>query len=66
MDRRGMLLMFIGAILLAVLLLMNLPISFTVWISLFIPTLLIAATGTIICIVSLGKSIKADYDAKKK
>lgn len=65
MDRRGMLLMFIGAIFIAVTLFINLPVSLLVWTVLFVVGLLIAATGTIMCIVTLAKSIKADYDAKK-
>lgn len=66
MDRRGMILMFIGAILIAIMLFINLPVSLGVWTFLFICSLLIAATGTILCIISLAKNIKADYEAKKQ
>ena len=66
MNRRGMFLMFIGAIFIAITLFMNIPVSLTVWTILFVAGLLIAATGTIMCIITLAKSIKADYDAKKQ
>lgn len=65
MDRRGMTLMFIGAIFIGVLMFIDLPLSFTAWAVLFVIGLVIAAVGTIICIIQLGKSIKADYEAKK-
>ena len=65
MDRRGMTLMFIGAIFIGVLMFIDLPLSFAAWAVLFVIGLVIAAAGTIICIIQLGKSIKADYEAKK-
>lgn len=65
MDRRGMALMFIGAIFIGVLMFIDLPLSFTVWAVLFVIGLVIAAFGTIICIIQLGKSIRADYESKK-
>lgn len=66
MDRRGIALMFIGAIFIGILMFTNLPISFTVWAILFVITLVISATGTVMCIISLSKSIKADYKEKKE
>lgn len=66
MNRRGMLLMFIGAVLIAIMMFVNIPVSVTVWTILFVISLLIAATGTVMCILTLAKSIKADYDTKKQ
>lgn len=66
MDKRGMFLMFIGAILLAIFSFVNLPISVGLWVTLFVISLLIACIGTIMCIVTLAKSIKKDYEAKKQ
>lgn len=58
--------MFIGAVLIALLLFINFPISFSVWVTLFIVSMVIAGSGTVLSIVELGKKIKADQALRGK
>ncbi len=66
MNKPGVLLMFIGAVLIALLLFINFPISFSVWVTLFIVSMVIAGSGTVLSIVELGKKIKADQALRGK
>lgn len=58
MDKPGVLLMFLGAILIAVLLFINL--KFALWATLFGISVLIAATGAVLQIIDLSKRIKEE------
>jgi xanthine/uracil/vitamin C permease (AzgA family) len=57
-DKPGVLLMFLGAILIAVLLFINL--KFALWATLFGISVLIAATGAVLQIIDLSKRIKEE------
>lgn len=58
MDKPGVLLMFLGAILIAILLFINL--DFALWVSLFLASIAISAVGVVISIIELAKKIKAE------
>lgn len=66
MNKPGVLLMFLGAVLIALLLFINFPISFGIWVTLFIVSMVIAGIGTVLSIVELGKKIKADQALRGK
>lgn len=66
MNKPGVLLMFLGAVLIALLLFINFPISFGVWVTLFIVSMVIAGIGTVLSIIELGKKIKADQALRGK
>ena len=57
-DKPGVLLMFLGAILIAVLLFVNL--KFTIWVTLFLASIAIAAVGAVLSIIELAKKIKQE------
>ena len=57
-DKPGVLLMFLGAILIAVLLFVNL--KFTIWVTLFLASIAIAAVGAVLSILELAKKIKQE------
>ena len=65
MGKPGIITMFVGAVLLTLLLLLNLNISFSTWLVLFLIAALIAAVGTIMSIVELAKKIKEEADQKR-
>ena len=65
MGKPGIITMFVGAVLLTLLLLLNLNISFGTWLVLFLIAALIAAVGTIMSIVELAKKIKEEADQKR-
>ena len=58
MDKPGVLLMFLGAILIAILLFVNL--KFTLWVTLFLASIAIAAVGAVLAIIDLAKKIKQE------
>ena len=58
MDKPGVLLMFLGAILIAILLFVNL--KFTLWVTLFLASIAIAAVGAVLSIIDLAKKIKQE------
>jgi uncharacterized protein (DUF983 family) len=64
-GKPGIITMFVGAVLLTLLLLLNLNISFSTWLVLFLIAALIAAVGTIMSIVELAKKIKEEADQKR-
>lgn len=66
MNKPGVLLMFFGAVLIALLLFISFPISFGVWVTLFIVSMVIAGIGTVLSIIELGKKIKADQALRGK
>jgi VIT1/CCC1 family predicted Fe2+/Mn2+ transporter len=57
-DKPGVLLMFLGAILIAILLFVNL--KFTLWVTLFLASIAIAAVGAVLAIIDLAKKIKQE------
>ena len=60
MKTRGIVLMFIGAVMLAFFMYVNIPMSFGLWITGFVISMLVAASGAVMLIVYLAKGIKAD------
>ena len=60
MGKPGILTMFLGAVLIALVLLIDLNISFNTWLILFLISIAVAAIGTIMSMVELFKKIKAE------
>lgn len=65
MGKPGIITMFVGAVLLTLLLLLNLKISFVTWLILFLIAALVAAVGTIMSIFELAKKIKQESNQKR-
>ena len=65
MGKPGILTMFLGAVLIAIVLLIDLNISFTTWLILFLISIIVAVIGTIMSIVELAKKIKAEQAEKR-
>ena len=60
MKTRGIALMFIGAVMLAFFMYVNIPMNFGLWLTGFLISMLIAASGAVMLIVYLAKGIKAE------
>ena len=60
MKTRGTVLMFIGALMLAFFMYVNIPMSFALWMTGFIISMLVAATGAVMLMIYLAKGIKED------
>ena len=60
MGKPGILTMFLGAVLIALVLLIDLNISFNTWLILFLISIAVATIGTIMSMVELFKKIKAE------
>ena len=60
MKTRGIVLMFIGAVMLAFFMYVNIQMSFSLWLTGFLISMLIAASGAVMVIVYLAKGIKED------
>ena len=60
MKTRGIVLMFIGALMLAFFMYVNIPMSFALWMTGFIIGMLVAATGAVMLMIYLAKGIKED------
>ena len=60
LKNTGITLMFIGAVMLAIFLYVDMQISFGLWLTGFIISMLVAGSGAITMIVYLAKGIKAD------
>ena len=60
MKTRGITLMFIGAMMLAFFMYVNIPMNFGIWLTGFLISMIIAASGAVIVIVHLAKGIKED------
>ncbi len=65
MGKPGILTMFLGAVLIAILLLIDINISFNTWLILFLISIVVAAIGTIMSIVELAKKIKEEQAQKR-
>ena len=65
MGKPGILTMFLGAVLIALVLLIDLNISFNTWLFLFLISIAVAAIGTIMSMVELFKKIKAENAEKR-
>ena len=65
MGKPGILTMFLGAVLIALVLLIDLNISFNTWLILFLISIAVAAIGTIMSMVELLKKIKAENVEKR-
>jgi len=60
MKTRGIALMFIGAVMLAFFMYAKIPMNFGLWLTGFLMSMLIAASGAVMLIVYLAKGIKAE------
>ena len=56
--------MFIGAVMLGIFMFADVTMDFGLWITGFLISMLVAATGTVMLIVYLAKGIKADKKTK--
>lgn len=65
MKKLGLLLLFIGIILIAIFMLTDIPMSFNFWLTGFLISMLVSAAGMVLLIVDLAKAIKAEKLAKK-
>ncbi len=66
MGLRSKVMMFVGAIMIAICLFVNLPVSFGVWLVLFLFSMFIAGAGAVLAIIELAKSIKEEAESKAK
>lgn len=64
MGKPGILTMFLGAILIAIFLLIDLNLNFKVWVICFLISLLVAAIGAVMSIIELAKKIKEEKASK--
>ena len=60
LKNTGITLMFIGAVMLAIFLYVDMQISFGLWLTGFIISMFVAGSGAITMIIYLAKGIKAD------
>ncbi|WP_419959997.1 hypothetical protein [Psychrobacillus sp. BM2] len=60
----GAVLMFIGAVMLAIFMFADLTMDFGLWITGFLISMVVAITGTVMLIIYLAKGIKADKATK--
>lgn len=60
MKTRGITLMFVGAVMLAFFMYVNIPMNFGIWLTGFLISMIIAASGAVMVIVHLAKGIKED------
>ena len=65
MKTRGIVLMFIGAVMLAFFMYVNVPMNFVVWVTGFLIGMLIAASGAVMVIIHLARGIKAEQREKR-
>ena len=66
MKTRGIALMFIGAVMLAFFMYVNIPMNFGLWLTGFLMSMLIAASGAVMLIVYLAKGIKEDKRGNRR
>ena len=66
LGKPGMITMFIGAVFIAILILVDIQLSFAAWATLFIISMIIAATGAVMSIMELFKKIKEEKALKNK
>ncbi|PZX04637.1 hypothetical protein C7437_104149 [Psychrobacillus insolitus] len=60
MKKIGVVLMFIGAVMLATFMFVDLKVDFGLWITGFLISMIVAASGAVTLIFYLAKGIKAD------
>ena len=65
MKKLGLLLLFIGIILIAIFMLTDIQMSFNFWLTGFLISMLVSAAGMVLLIIDLAKAIKAEKLAKK-
>ena len=66
MKTRGIALMFFGAVMLAFFMYVNIPMNFGLWLTGFLMSMLIAASGAVMLIVYLAKGIKEDKRGNRR
>ncbi|RHW35883.1 hypothetical protein D1B33_12350 [Lysinibacillus yapensis] len=64
MKNWGLLLMFIGIVLIAIFTLTGLELSFTAWLIGFLFSLVVSGAGIVLLIIYLAKAIKAEKQLK--
>ena len=64
MKKIGVVLMFIGAVMLAIFMFVDLKVDFGLWITGFLISMIVAASGAVTLIFYLAKGIKADKASK--
>lgn len=64
MKKSGMILMFVGALMLAFFMFVDLSMNFGLWITCFIISMIISASGAVTLIVYFAQGIKADKISK--
>ena len=64
MKKSGMILMFVGALMLAFFMFVDLQMNFGLWLTCFIISMIISASGAVTLIVYLAQGIKADKISK--
>ncbi|SOC39326.1 hypothetical protein SAMN05877842_105163 [Ureibacillus acetophenoni] len=65
MKKLGLLLLFIGIILIAIFMFTDIQMSFNFWLIGFLVGMLVSAAGMVLLIIDLAKAIKAEKLAKK-
>lgn len=66
MKKLGLLLMFIGIVLIAIFTLTNIQMSFNFWLIGFLISLLVSGAGIVLLIVDLAKAIREEKLSKGK
>jgi len=66
LKKLGLLLMFIGIVLIAIFTLSNIQMTFNVWIIGFLFSMLVSIVGIVLLIVDLAKAIKAEKLSKSE
>lgn len=64
MKKTGIVLMFIGAIMLAIFMYANLQLTFGLWLAGFIISMLVAGSGAVTLIIYLAKGIRDEKISK--
>ena len=65
LKNTGITMMFIGAVMLAIFLYVDMQIAFGLWLTGFIISMLVAGVGAVTMIIYLAKGIKADKQRKE-
>ena len=65
LKRTGAVLMFIGAVMLAIFMFANFTVDFGLWMTGFLVSMIVAVSGTVILIIYLARGIKAEKSSKK-
>ncbi|MET0960028.1 MAG: hypothetical protein ABWX58_06845 [Psychrobacillus psychrotolerans] len=64
LKRTGTVLMFIGAVMLGIFMFANLTMDFSLWVTGFLVSMVVAISGTVMLIIYFARGIKADKASK--